>query len=111
MVLFSMVLLTLLFPVAAPNFAAQDIAKEFVAKYDGKSPVYVMKFLRPGFAFYSHVYGSEVKTDEDLKQAIHSVGQAYFIIREGEYKQLMEEEREMLSILAGSADKLLLLKK
>lgn len=110
MTVFSIILVTWLFPVAAPHFTSQDIAREFAMKYDGSSPVYVIKFLRPGFSFYSGVYGQELKDDKELKDTVTSSKRAYFIIRQSEYKRLTSAELDMLSVVARSADKVLLLK-
>ncbi len=111
MVLFAAVLVTMLFPKIADDFASKDIAREFTLNYDGKSPVYVTKFLRPGFAFYSDTYGIELKSDDDLGKVVATGFRAYFVIRKSEYEHLGEKEQQNLTILAEKADKILLLKK
>lgn len=110
MLVFSMVLVTMLFPVAAPQFASKQIADDFAVHYDRQSPVYIIKFLHPGFTFYSGVYGKEVKDDKELLTAIRASKRAYFVIRQSEYKRLTNADRDTLSVLAESADKILLLK-
>lgn len=110
MVLFSTVLVTMMFPKIAPDFASRDIASEFTVNYNGQSPVYVVKFLHPGFTFYSGTYGIELKPD-DLPKAVARGGQAYFVIRRSEYDGLEDKDRQKLTILAEKADKILLLKK
>lgn len=110
MTLFSMVLMTVLFPIAAPAFTVKNIANDFRANYDGVSPVYVVKFLHPGFTFYTDIYGNEILTDEDLIDTINNNKKAYILIRQLEYKKLSNNDLQKVSILATSADKVLLLK-
>ena len=116
MVLFSLVLASVLFPVVAPGFTMKNMAKEFNSQYDGTSPVYIIKFLHPGFTFYTDVYGSELKTNSELKtdpeliKAIQDSKRAYFVIRQSDYKRLTDAERQVLTILANLDDKVMLLK-
>lgn len=109
MAAFSVILLTLLLPPAAPAFHSRDIAQAFTTAWDGKSPVYVIKFLRPGFAFYSGVYGQELKNGE-LAQTLAVPGKTYFVVRKPDYTGLSESDRQKLTILATTDEKLLLLK-
>lgn len=110
MTLFSVVLVSMLFPIAAPNFSSADISREFTANYDGYSPVYIIKFLHPGFTFYTDVYGKEVFDETQLSKAMNDSSRAYFVIRQSEYRGLSDSERQQLTVLAKSADKMLLLK-
>ena len=114
--LFSMVLVSVLFPAAAPIFTTKNIAQEFKNQYDGTSPVYIIKFLHPGFTFYTDVYGTEIKYDRKLKnnpeltKIIQESWRAYFVIRQADYEKLTDAERQMLIILARVDEKILLLK-
>ncbi len=107
---FSVVLVSMLFPIAAPNFTTKNIAREFTATYDGISPVYIIKFLHPGFTFYTNVYGTELTTDNELSKAIKDSPHAYFVIRESEYKRLSANDRQTLIIITDIDNKVLLLK-
>ncbi|WP_425060734.1 Undecaprenyl phosphate-alpha-4-amino-4-deoxy-L-arabinose arabinosyl transferase [Sporomusa carbonis] len=109
MMVFSMVLVGVLFPAAAPHFTSKYIAEQFIANYDGKSPVYVIKFLHPGFTYYTDIYGIEI-TAPQLTKVINTHGKAYLLIRQLEYKQLAESDRHKVKVLAESADKLILVK-
>ena len=112
MIGFSIILTTLLFPAVAQNFSMQAASKEFLARYDGRSPVYVVKFLRPGFAFYSGLYGQEVLGDEALKNAVNRPEPAaYYVIRRSELDRLPQGERQKVELLAEVADKVILRKK
>jgi len=113
---FSMVLVSVLFPVAAPSFTMKNMAHEFKAQYDGTSPVYIIKFLHPGFTFYTDVYGTELQpnskpnTASELMMAIQESQRAYFVLRKSEYTGLTEVDRKRLTVLAAIDDKILLLK-
>lgn len=116
MVLFSMVLTGVLFPAAAPSFTMKNMAKEVKTQYDGTSPIYIIKFLHPGFTFYTDIYGVEVKPDDkytknsELSMMIQGSQRAYFVIRELDYKRLADGDRQMIRVLSQIDDKLLLLK-
>jgi len=110
MVLFSMVLVSVMFPAAAPYLTTKNMAKEFVTQYDGNSPVYIIKFLRPGFTFYSGIYGAEIKTSKELPAFIVNSQRAYFVIRQAEYNLLADSHRQMVTVLTIVDDKILLLK-
>jgi 4-amino-4-deoxy-L-arabinose transferase-like glycosyltransferase len=110
MVFFSAVLVTVILPAAAPYFSSKDVARQFLIHYDGRSEVYVIKFLHPGFAFYTDVYGHELETTEQLKAAVRQNGKAYFVVGQSEYNLLPEGERQRLTVVSTEADKVLLLK-
>jgi len=110
MMLFSTVLVTMMFPLVAPNFTMKNMAQEFTEQYDGTSPVHIIKFLRPGFAFYTHVYGTELLGDSELTASIQASQRAYFVIRQSEYNRLADVQRQMVTVLATVDDKVLLLK-
>jgi len=109
MTLFSLVLVSLLFSAAAPQFTSKYIAREFVNHYDGASPVYIIKFLHPGFTFYSNVYGSEMKKEE-LAAVVNRPGKGYLIIQQNEYKLLTEPEKVKVKVVAEAADRMILVK-
>lgn len=110
MVVFSIVLMTLVFPKIAYQFESKEIAHEFLAKYDQKSPVYIAKPLHPGFTFYSDVYGKELVPSE-VPQLIASHEKVFFVLREGDYGAISNMDRQKLTILAVTADKKYLLVK
>jgi 4-amino-4-deoxy-L-arabinose transferase-like glycosyltransferase len=105
MALFVVVLMSLLLPPAAPAFHSRDIARAFTASYDGKSPVYIVKFLRPGFAFYAGVYGQELKPADWTAS-----GKAYFVVRKKEYEGLDAAVKQRLTVLDTADEKMLILR-
>ncbi|WP_101912385.1 ArnT family glycosyltransferase [Megasphaera vaginalis (ex Bordigoni et al. 2020)] len=61
MLLFTGLTFAAILPALAPYITSQPLAAALAAHYDGTSPVYIEKSLRPGLAFYSGVYGTEWK--------------------------------------------------
>jgi hypothetical protein len=115
MTIFVAILMTMIFPVIAPQLTSRGIAAEFKRYYDGQAQVYVIKFLHPGFTYYTDVYGTEIKGEglerNELRGIVAQSGKAYFVIRSTDYKHLTASERDRLTVLAESADKMLLLRK
>lgn len=107
----AVILVAIMIPTMVSDFSTRDLAHDFNAVYDGKSQVYIVKFLHPGFTFYTDVYGNEVKSREELSNAINNNSSGYFIIGQSEYKGLGEKDRDMLKILAQSGKSLLLQKR
>ena len=70
-----------LVPAVAPRFTTRDIASQFSTVYDGKSPVYIVKFLHPGFTFYTNIYGTEVKSSDEVKKAVAKNSICYPAVR------------------------------
>jgi 4-amino-4-deoxy-L-arabinose transferase-like glycosyltransferase len=111
MMLVSIVLVTLLFPPIANQFSTKNIARSFLAKYDGHSPVYIIKFLHPGFTLYTNIYGKEINSAAEIKQVALAKQRAYLVLKEPEYQQLPAAEKDRLEILASEDNKVVLLKR
>lgn len=115
MLLFSLILVGILFPTAAPYFTSKEIAAEFHKHYDGKSPVYVVKFLNPGMSFYADVYGEQINSNwgdkRTLSEVVQGSGPAYFVVQELDYNKLTVEEQQQVTIIARSADRMILHRK
>jgi len=111
MTLFSMVLVYVLFPLAAPQFTMKTAAGEFNSIYDHASPVYIIKFLHPGFTFYTNIYGTEVKEDHEVIRTIQDSKQAYFVLRKSDYARLPESQQQALTLIKNIDEMVLLLKK
>lgn len=108
MVIVSVLIVTIVLPPVAGSLSSRDIATKFTAYDDHQAPVYVIKFLHPGFTFYSGVYGSEIKSTGDLKKVIRENTPAFFIVQQSDYFGLNEKERQSLVILERSGKKMLL---
>lgn len=111
MLLFVVVLMTSLFPAVAPALSVKEVAADFKEQYDGRAPVYVEKFLRPGFAYYTEQPGEELISIKqvltDMKNAPRPV---YFVVKEKNYQGLLPAEQQQLKLIAA-ADDVVILKK
>lgn len=110
MILFVIVLMTSLFPAIAPGFSMREFSSHFKEQYDGQAPVYITKFYRPGFMFYTGIPGQELKGTSDLAEAMQGKQKVYFIIKNKEYERLAPEVKSRLVPLNVVEDKILLLK-
>lgn len=114
MAVFVVILMTMMFPAVTPVFTSKTIAADVKLHYDGKSPLYVVKFLRPGLSFYSDLYGIEVESNWGktllLNDVVKLEGKAYYVIRQSHYDRLPDEYKQSLTILAQRADRILLMK-
>ncbi|VBB08280.1 dolichyl-phosphate-mannose-protein mannosyltransferase [Lucifera butyrica] len=110
MALVSVIIVTLLMPPVADSLSMRATSQRFTASYDGTSPVYVLKFLHPGFTFYTGVCGQEINSLEEIKRVIHKQERAYLVIKESQYQDLNKGEKGALTILAQAGNKLLLIK-
>lgn len=115
MMILSFVLVGMIFPAVAPQFSTFNTAKQFEECYDSSSPIYISKFLRPGFSFYSNKYGTELIFSDDsipdMKIILQENAKAYFILRDIDYNRLPEEIRSQLSTLKTTDNKMILIKK
>lgn len=110
MLFFSTYLVTNLLPVIAPTFSMKSFVEDFNQYYDGKSQVYVTKYYRPGFMFYSGVPGKE-KTDTLHTKLLDENEEAFFIVSSREYKELPADLQGKVIVLATHEDKVLLVHK
>jgi 4-amino-4-deoxy-L-arabinose transferase-like glycosyltransferase len=106
MILFTTFLMGQILPVIAPALEVKSLVSEFKQYYDGQSPVYVAKFYRPGFAFYSGISGIEFKSQEDM---FDNTQKAYFVVQKKYYEGLPPLFQSKLHLLASVADKVVLL--
>lgn len=115
MMVFSVVLVYSIFPVLAPDFTAYHVSKNFSQQYDGTSHVYVSKFLRPGFSFYTGFYGEELafsnQSIPDLEKIFESNTKSYFVLRDIDYARLPRDVVEKLIIIDEVDNKMILLEK
>lgn len=108
MIVFTIILMTQIFPAVTQLFSMKGFVNEFKQHYDGNAPVYVAKFYRPGFMFYSGLPGAEIKPQEPLASVLDQNGKAYFIVRKTEYQKLSPSLQSRVQVLANQEDKILL---
>ncbi|HWR43776.1 glycosyltransferase family 39 protein [Sporomusa sp.] len=111
MTAFVIVLMIQLLPAAAQSFSVKALAGQFREHYDGQAPVYIAKFYRPGFSYYTGTPGRELTTNQQFKELVLSdSGKAYFIIRKTTYLDLPPGEQSKLQLVATQKDVALVLK-
>ncbi|MBP2633283.1 MAG: arnT 1 [Firmicutes bacterium] len=109
MMMFVTVLMNHIFPVAAEFVSVKTIADDFNRVYQDKNvPVYVEKFYRPGFCYYTGIAGKEL--DGKVVDLVETRGSAYLFIREDKYLELSEVERAKLQVVSKQADMILVYK-
>lgn len=109
MTIASVILITVIVPPISDGLSTRSIAQSFLANYDGSSPVYVIKFLHPGFTFYTNVYGKEINSDSEIRRVISAKERAFLIIRQPEYLGLSNSDQSNVTVLAQTDNKILLL--
>lgn len=103
MLVFSGFLTTQMLPVVAPALSMKDTVKVFEKNYDGQSSVYVAKFYRPGFMFYSGMPGTEFKPDE-MQIAMLNNTSKYFVIQKKNYEKFPPSLLEKVRLLTMIED-------
>lgn len=87
----------------APQFASANLAKSFVNSYDKESKIYVSKFLRPGFAFYSNLYGEELFFSKnslpDIEALLQKQDKCFFVLRDIDYDRIPEQTKSKLTMV------------
>ena len=83
-----------LLPMVADRFSVKEIVRVYQTKCDQQKPVYVDKFLRPGFMYYTGVPGEEVKPKSgDLARVLNDPGQKYRLVRGLELRRLKDNDK------------------
>ncbi|MCC5465967.1 glycosyltransferase family 39 protein, partial [Pelosinus sp. Bkl1] len=107
--IFFTVLMTQVLPIITPGLSVKSFVHEFQEYYDGQAPVYVEKFYRPGFMYYSGIAGIEL-SQENLAAVIASEKDtAYLVMKKKKYGQLPPAIQNKLRLLVVQEDKILLI--
>lgn len=111
MIAILVVVMTQLFPAMAPSFTVRNFTSTFQEHYDGKAPVYISKYFRPGFMYYIGNPNAELTSDKQLADLVSSdSGAMYFVMRKKDYLGLPPASRDQLQFLDAEADIALLRK-
>ena len=99
-------------PPVADRFSVKTVAAEFVAGCDTSKPLYVDKFLRPGFMYYTGIAGEEMlpKTDA-LQKAVSDNTPKYVVVRRLEFKRLQNPEAIQNLRIVKEKDGIMILEK
>ncbi|HEY3426650.1 MAG TPA: glycosyltransferase family 39 protein [Negativicutes bacterium] len=110
MMMFFAFLMTQTLPVITPALSVKPFVNEFKQHYDGQAPVYVEKFYRPGFRYYSGMAGTELSSEGLAAVTLDERGKAYFIIKKQNYENLTPSIQSKLRQLVVQEDKILLIR-
>ncbi|MBP2643290.1 MAG: arnT 3 [Firmicutes bacterium] len=111
MLLFANIFAYSMVPAVEARLGCRDFGQSLRAEYDGAHPIYIAKFLRPGIAYYTDIYGKELANDVAWKKALEKDEAAYYVITQAMFKQLSDSERSTLQIIVDRDDKVLLKKR
>jgi len=82
------VVFSFMLPTIANRLSVKDAATYYTKYCDLTANVYVDKFLRPGFMYYTRIPGEELKPGiEDTFDFPHIAGNSYIIVRGLEYRR------------------------
>ena len=99
-------------PPVAGRFSVKTMAAEFTANCDTSKAVYIDKFLRPGFMYYTGIAGKELlpKTDA-LQKAVTDAEPKYVVVRRLEYKRLENPDAIQNIRIVNEKDGIMILEK
>ena len=92
-------------PLVTPLVSVKQFVNEFKQHYDGQTPVYIAKFYRPGFMYYSGMAGTELDSDKLEATVLDKTGKAYFIVQKKKYEKLSPTIQSKLRVLTVQEDK------
>lgn len=107
MIVFTAFLMLHTLPVITPAVSVKAMVEEFKQQYDGQAPVYIAKFYRTGFMYYSGLAGIELNSEELAAAVLEKNDKAYFIVQTEKYDKLNSDIRSKLRVLAAHEDKIL----
>jgi 4-amino-4-deoxy-L-arabinose transferase-like glycosyltransferase len=105
MIVFTAFLMTQTLPLVTPGVSVKQFVNECKQYYDGQIPVYVAKFYRPGFMYYSGIAGTELDSDKLEATVLDKTGKAYFIVQKKKYEKLSPAIQSKLRVLTVQEDK------
>lgn len=88
-----------LLPVVADRFSVKTISAEYQQRCDQNTAIYVDKFLRPGFMYYTGKPGVEMlpKTDA-FATTLQNGEHKYFLVRGLEYRRLLQNQPQLANL-------------
>lgn len=107
--IFYAVLMTHALPVITPGLSVKPFINEFQQHYDGQAPVYVEKFYRPGFMYYSGIAGTELSQEKLAAVTASGKDTAYLVMKKKKYEKLPPAIQNKLRLLVVQKDKILLI--
>jgi len=106
-IMFITFLMTQSLPIITPALSTKAFINEFQQHYDGEAPVYVEKFYRPGFMYYSGMAGIELSKETLAAFSADERGRAYAVMKKKQYEKLPPAMQNMMQLLVVQEDKTL----
>lgn len=107
--IFFAVLMMQALPIITPGLSVKPFVNEFQQHYDGQAPVYVEKFYRPGFMYYSGIPGTELSRENLAAVADSKSGRAYLVMKKKNYDKLPTAMQSKFRLFIMQEDKVLLM--
>ncbi len=80
-----------LIPEVAPRFSVKNMSAYYLEHAHQDVPLYVDKFLRPGFMYYAHRHGKEMLPQTGaFAEALRDGSHKYIVVRGLEYRRLLK---------------------
>ncbi len=100
-VLFAAVAMGAVLPTITPEFSSKAIGERLEAVYETGKPLYIVKFLRPGIAFYTDLYGKELPhKGEDMTNFLRGLEtESYLVCHDREIARLPQELQKKMQLL------------
>lgn len=113
MVIFTWTAFSYIMPTFDEEISSYESAQILNGFYDGRSDVYIEKFLRPGIAFYSGLYGLEwnENKDFDFQDLLEKPDQAYVVMTRRAFKKLQSTQPDINSftVIGATPSQLILI--
>lgn len=90
---------TFIFPAVAGRFSAKDISAAYAKECMQGVPVYVDKFIRPGFMYYAKTPGIELLPGTGaLEGALRKKEHKYIVVRGLEYRRVRNPQESLAGV-------------
>ncbi len=104
-----LVVFSFILPSIANRLSVKQVANYYTENCDMQNKVYVDKFLRPGFMYYTHVPGEEMKPKTNDIEKVMAVPQnKYLVVRGLEYRTWDDNIKNGLQEIYSTGDLYLL---
>ncbi|HIU64523.1 MAG TPA: glycosyltransferase family 39 protein [Candidatus Avacidaminococcus intestinavium] len=99
-ILTMIVAFSFLLPPISDRFSVKSVANYYLENVDQREDVYVDKFLRPGFMYYTELPGEELRPDTQDFSALFKVQRTrYVVVRGLEYRRLRDVDNSRMQTI------------
>ena len=104
-----LVVFSFILPPISNRLSVKEVAQYYTENCDLQATVYVDKFLRPGFMYYTHIPGKEIKAGtNDVDTAFAGSENNYIIVRGLEYRRWDDSRKNYVQEIYTEGDMYLL---